>query len=125
MTTRKGVPSLSTNLIFSILLLNLLFCQLCTSQQFSDTTTDLISSRISFIRPLLPRINFKFQPVSPRFNAASWDYWESLGVLSVFGAVMSIIAILVSVLFYPIRKLGLCGGYEPMDGLKIIEKSHD
>jgi hypothetical protein len=54
--------------------------------------------------------------VSNHFNPTSKDYWISVGFICLFGIIMTVLSLLLSALWTPLRQAKLLGGFEPMDG---------
>lgn len=97
--------------IFLFLSLNILF-QLC----LTNDTQEFVSKNIATIRSIFPRWTFSFKSIPAKFDPENPEYWQSIAFASLFGCIVALIFVFLSSCFHPIRQLGFCGGFEPMDG---------
>ena len=82
------------------------------------------NAQFEFLYPLnkarraLPRLTFTFKLAPTTFQPANIDYWQGIGVLSIFGILITIIVLLFFLIFPKIRRCGFLGGMEPSTGNK-------
>jgi hypothetical protein len=82
----------------------------------SHSFENSISQRIARLRIKLPRYNGKLEKIPADFNPTSVNYWMSIFWISLLGIIITVIALLFSLLWTPLRQCNLCGGYEPTEG---------
>lgn len=71
---------------------------------------------LSSILNSLPRVTFTSVHLTPQFDPANGDYWQSMAVLAIFGAICTILSVIFSLVVPMITGCGLLGGNEPMEG---------
>eukprot|EP00753_Platysulcus_tardus_P008065 PLAT15599.1.p1 GENE.PLAT15599.1~~PLAT15599.1.p1 ORF type:complete len:566 (-),score=208.56 PLAT15599.1:742-2439(-) len=85
--------------------------RLLQSKEDEDKAVAEAASRIRSAQSLLPRINFKGEPVSNSFDLDNPNYVESMQVLALAGAVVAGACLLWAVMFTTLRFCcGSCGG---------------
>eukprot|EP01080_Neovahlkampfia_damariscottae_P003025 gene3025-5035_t len=95
----------------SHLLLLTLFCLFYFSNAQLDFLYPLNKARRS-----LPRLTFTFKLAPTTFQPLNLDYWQGIGVLSIFGVIVTIIVLLFFLIFPKVRRCGFLGGMEPSTG---------
>jgi RsiW-degrading membrane proteinase PrsW (M82 family) len=100
----------------SLILLLLLVCL------FYATNADALEFLypLNKARRVLPRLTFTFKLAPTTFQPFNIDYWQGIGVLSLFGIFVTIALILFMFIFPKVRRCGLCGGMEPSTGFCFI-----
>lgn len=100
---------------YSLVLVLTVLCAVALAQP-DTTTTDSIGSGLASFRKTFTRTTFQARTLQPVFDPANGDYWQSMGIMMVFGGICTILAILANILVPILLGFGLFGGAEPMEG---------